>query len=97
MIKDRIASNRGKAIHGYLLGKFPGNVDRNSVNPYSYINLLNLDWIERFYFLIGYNAGIFERNQKIITGEWIKLGGVWGPIPEGTTAEYWKGSERIVR
>ncbi len=96
MIKDRIASNRGKALHGYLYGMFPGNIDK-PITPYRQMNLLNLDWLERFYFMIGFNAGVFERKQKILTGEWILLGGVWGPIPEGTTAEYWKGSERIVK
>lgn len=92
--KDRIDSNRGKALHGYLLGMFPG---RRYPQPYRTMNLLKLDWIERFYFIIGFNAGCFEKNKKILTGEFIKIGGIWGPIPEGTIAEDWKGSEEIVK
>lgn len=88
---------KNKMLYGYLYGLFPGNVDRNIIEPYKTMSLLKLDCFERFYFMIGFNAGCFERNLKIMTGKWHLLGGVWGSIPEGTTAEYWKGSEKIVR
>lgn len=96
-LKQRKARNNAVALHGYLLGKFPGNVDRNTVDPFRTMNLLGLGWFERFFFLLGYNKGRFDRNEQVLLGKWIKIGGVWGPIPNGTTAEDWKGSEHIAR
>lgn len=96
-LKQRKARNNGIVLHGYLLGKFPGNVDRNKVNIFKTMNLLNLDWFERFFFILGYNKGCFDRREQILLGKWIKIGGVYGPIPSGTTAEDWIGSESIAR
>ncbi len=46
-------------------------------------------------YLMGFTGGAFEREKKIQSGEWIKVGGVWGPIPYGN-AEDWIGQEEIV-
>lgn len=97
MIKEMLVRLKAKMMHGYLYGKFPGNIYRKPVNLYTQMNLLSLNWVERYYFMIGFNAGCFERKSKILAGTWYLIGGVYGPLPEGTTAIDWIGSERIVK
>lgn len=93
MFNQLVSEYKQPIYHGYLTAKFSG---RDNPSPYPEMNAYN-DYIERMAFFGGFFKGVQERHLGIISGQWIKIGGVYQEIPEGTSIEDWKGCEEIVR
>lgn len=93
MYSELVEKYKQPVFHGYLSSKFPG---RNEPTMYPYLNHY-VKYDHKLAFFFGFFKGMQERSANIVSGKWIKIGGVYGPIPKGTSREGWKGSEEVVK
>jgi len=87
--KEALDEFKAAFIRGWYKGWFPS---KERVNLPKFDYPFFPDFIS---YMTGYMMGVGRREELIQTGEWIKIGGAWGPIPYGT-AEDWRGQEEIV-